>query len=133
MNSAEHFLFVSQNVLEFGNQVITEFLGRTNYAELQDSVGPVDIVIGGPPCQGFSNANRQHTSVISMKNRLVKEYVRAIVQKSTEASQDRDDFTLWQVDISQEDYDALIEKYQNDGYSVRGNRDQIIEEFIEVI
>lgn len=56
-----------------------------------------------------------------------------IVQKSTEASQDRDDFTLWQVDISQEDYDALIEKYQNDGYSVRGNKDQIIEEFIQVI
>lgn len=41
-----------------------------------------------------------------------------IVQKSTEASQDRDDFTLWQVAISQEDYDALIEKYQNGGYSV---------------
>lgn len=56
-----------------------------------------------------------------------------IVQKSMEASQDRDDFTLWQVDISQEDYDALIGKYQNDGYSVRGNKDQIIEEFIEVI
>ena len=56
-----------------------------------------------------------------------------IVQKSTEASQDRDDFTLWQVAISQEDYDALIEKYQNGGYSVRGNKDQIIEEFIQVI
>lgn len=34
-----------------------------DYAELQDTVGPVDIVIGGPPCQGFSNANRQHTTV----------------------------------------------------------------------
>lgn len=56
-----------------------------------------------------------------------------IVQKSTEASQDRDDFTLWQVDISQEDYDALIGKYQNDGYSVRGDKGQIIEEFTEVI
>lgn len=56
-----------------------------------------------------------------------------VVRKSTDASQDRDDFTLWQVDISQEDYESLIEKYQNDGYSVRGNKDQIIEEFIEVI
>lgn len=56
-----------------------------------------------------------------------------IVRKSTDASQNRDDFTLWQVDISQEDYDALIEKYQNDGYSVRGNKDQIIGELIGAI
>ena len=56
-----------------------------DYAELQDSVGPVDIVIGGPPCQGFSNANRQHTSVISMNNRLVKEYVRAICELNPKA------------------------------------------------
>ena len=56
-----------------------------DYAELQDIVGPVDIVIGGPPCQGFSNANRQHTTVISMNNRLVKEYVRAICELNPKA------------------------------------------------
>ena len=56
-----------------------------DYTELQDTVGPVDIVIGGPPCQGFSNANRQHTTVISMNNRLVKEYVRAICELNPKA------------------------------------------------
>ena len=50
----------------------------TDYSELLKEVEHVNIVIGGPPCQGFSNANRQHTSIISMNNRLVKEYVRAV-------------------------------------------------------
>lgn len=36
------------------------------------------VVVGGPPCQGFSNANRQKNYLISGNNQLVKEYVRAI-------------------------------------------------------
>lgn len=51
-----------------------------DYTELRNAVGDVDIVIGGPPCQGFSNANRQHSTIVSMNNRLVKEYVRAICE-----------------------------------------------------
>ena len=42
-----------------------------DYTELEESCGEIDVVIGGPPCQGFSNANRQHTTIISMNNRLV--------------------------------------------------------------
>jgi DNA (cytosine-5)-methyltransferase 1 len=38
----------------------------------------IDVVIGGPPCQGFSNANRQQNALISSNNQLVKEYIRAI-------------------------------------------------------
>ena len=40
--------------------------------------GSETIVIGGPPCQGFSNANRQKNHLISGNNQLVKEYARAI-------------------------------------------------------
>ena len=40
--------------------------------------GAIDVVIGGPPCQGFSNANRQKNHAISQNNMLVKQYIRAI-------------------------------------------------------
>lgn len=51
-----------------------------DYAEVVADFGDIDVVIGGPPCQGFSNANRQQSSLISMNNRLVKEYVRAVCE-----------------------------------------------------
>lgn len=56
-----------------------------DYSDIKDTCDSVDLVIGGPPCQGFSNANRQHTSIISMNNRLVKEYVRAICELQPQA------------------------------------------------
>lgn len=41
---------------------------------------PIHVVIGGPPCQGFSNANRQKNTAVSMNNHLVKEFVRVITE-----------------------------------------------------
>lgn len=51
-----------------------------NFAELNEKMGGIDIIIGGPPCQGFSNANRQKNHIISMNNSLVKEYFRAVLE-----------------------------------------------------
>ncbi len=51
-----------------------------DYGVLAQEVGSIDVVIGGPPCQGFSNANRQHSTLINSNNQLVKEYVRAVAE-----------------------------------------------------
>jgi DNA (cytosine-5)-methyltransferase 1 len=49
-----------------------------NFSKLKEDAEGIDVVIGGPPCQGFSNANRQKSSLVCQNNSLVKEYFRAI-------------------------------------------------------
>ncbi len=61
----------------------TEILGDIRdivFSDLRHKHGDVDVVIGGPPCQGFSNANRQKAQAISLNNSLVKHFVRAIAE-----------------------------------------------------
>jgi DNA (cytosine-5)-methyltransferase 1 len=53
---------------------------EADYSALTKEFGGIDIVIGGPPCQGFSNANRQKSYVISKNNMLVKQFVRAVIE-----------------------------------------------------
>lgn len=53
---------------------------NARYNEIIKDFGAIDVVIGGPPCQGFSNANRQKNHAISQNNMLVKQYVRAILE-----------------------------------------------------
>lgn len=57
----------------------------TVYEDIINKYGRIDVVIGGPPCQGFSNANRQKNHAISQNNILVKEYVRAILELNPKA------------------------------------------------
>lgn len=64
-DSGEEFVFI-ENVVGY------------DFKSLSRQFDGIDVVIGGPPCQGFSNANRQKTNLISMNNALVKEYFRAI-------------------------------------------------------
>lgn len=53
-----------------------------DFNQLKEKIGNIDIVIGGPPCQGFSNANRQKNHIVSMNNAMVKDYFRAIQELS---------------------------------------------------
>ncbi|WP_404354881.1 DNA cytosine methyltransferase [Cytobacillus firmus] len=57
---------------------ITKLKYVNDGGEKIDEFRDIDVVIGGPPCQGFSNANRQQNTLISSNNQLVKEYLRAI-------------------------------------------------------
>ena len=58
---------------------------QADYTEIQKKYGKIDVVIGGPPCQGFSNANRQKNHIISKNNMLVKQYIRAIIELQPKA------------------------------------------------
>ena len=62
------------------NVEVLDDVRQIDYSEILKKYGPIDVVIGGPPCQGFSNANRQKAQAISTNNSLVKEYVRAVCE-----------------------------------------------------
>ncbi|TDL67435.1 DNA cytosine methyltransferase [Rhodococcus qingshengii] len=62
-----------------------EDITQINYRELKEEIGKIDVIIGGPPCQGFSNANRQKNTLISSNNHLVTEYIRAIEEVKPKA------------------------------------------------
>lgn len=53
--------------------------------DLKAKLGKVDVVIGGPPCQGFSNANRQKNHAISQNNSLVKKFVQIVLHLNPKA------------------------------------------------
>lgn len=42
--------------------------------------GQLDIVVGGPPCRGFSNGNRQSGGPNNQYNALVREYARVVLE-----------------------------------------------------
>lgn len=66
VTNPEHFEFI-ENVIGYDFVALNQKFNNE-----------IDVVIGGPPCQGFSNANRQKNHLISLNNGLVKEYFRAI-------------------------------------------------------
>ena len=53
-----------------------------NFAEIKEKYGDIDVVIGGPPCQGFSMANRQRL-IDDPRNHLYKSYVEAVKKDIT--------------------------------------------------
>ena len=63
---------------ELPSQYIIQGDIKTIVDNVQDYiVGDIDVVVGGPPCQGFSEANRQRI-IDDPRNELYKYFVKAV-------------------------------------------------------
>jgi len=103
--------------------------------EIKAKYGRVDVIIGGPPCQGFSKANRQRNHLISTNNMLVNAYVKfvdrlqpkAFVMENVEEMPKYDFYVSWDptdldaLDFSEVDRfaeEALLGRVEGNGPSV---------------
>lgn len=68
-----------------GEAELLDDVETIDYDAIVRRYGRIHVVIGGPPCQGFSNANRQKNHAISRNNRLVKDFVRAVCELKPQA------------------------------------------------
>lgn len=122
-NAAKTYLNNFQPVNDGQIEWIKNIVGY-DFHSLIERHGGIDLVIGGPPCQGFSNANRQKNHVISMNNILVKEYFRAIKELQPRA------FVMENVSMLQSDthrfYDSAIDHDEVLEYKIKMRPDKII-------
>ncbi len=95
-----------QNHSNKGIKMIDNVIG-CDFGKLAQEFEGIDVVIGGPPCQGFSNANRQKNHIISMNNSLVKEYFRAIREISPKA------FVMENVSMLSSDKHRFFDSYKD--------------------
>lgn len=61
-----------------GNHIVHVDITQIKSEDIPDC----DIIIGGSPCQGFSNSNRQDNFLDNPKNFLVREYIRIVKDKN---------------------------------------------------
>jgi DNA (cytosine-5)-methyltransferase 1 len=61
---------------------ITTITKKEQIIQILDSadvkINEIDLIAGGPPCQGFSNSNRNTRSITNPKNELYKDYFRFV-------------------------------------------------------
>lgn len=94
----------------------------------------VDVIIGGPPCQGFSMANRQRI-IDDPRNILYKYYVKGVEKLKPKffvmenvkgmlsvAEQVKEDFH----NLEGEDYDVAYHLFNSKDFSVPQNRERLI-------
>ena len=122
------------------NHPNTKILGdicSIDFDKLKKDIGEIDVIIGGPPCQGFSNANRQKKQAISINNKLVKYYFKAIrkmnpkmfVMENVTAIQSKS-HKFYYSDDPDLDEQTPMKLFQYDEIVIGGNENIDLDEFI---
>ncbi len=57
-----------------GNHIVCQDITKVNKRDIP----PAAVVIGGTPCQGFSNANRKSRIIDDERNKLVRQYIEVV-------------------------------------------------------
>lgn len=70
---------INTHHLNFKNSIsISGDIKQINNEFLLDKFKNVDVIIGGPPCQGFSNANMWQKGIEDERNKLFFEFIRVV-------------------------------------------------------
>ena len=61
-----------------GSKAICKDILVFDKKKIEENYSNIDVIIGGPPCQGFSNANRWQRDKIDPRNKLFFEYLKFV-------------------------------------------------------
>lgn len=104
-----------------GCNVVTSDITKLTDLELETIVGSADLIVGGPPCQGFSVANDAAGDPTDPRNSLFREFVRAVsLTKPRAFVMENVPGLLRRTTASGRPVlEIVCESFQQEGYSVR--------------
>ena len=82
--------------------------------------GQIDLVAGGPPCQGFSLSGKRQYGIYLEKNRLIHDYIRAVeaITPSMFLLENVRGFTSASLDGRQQALSVLLDELEKLGYHI---------------
>lgn len=113
-NIGKEILFANEYEIKYFQTYIANHLKTDcclqNILELhEDNIPDVDIVVGGPPCQGFSSAGLRIKD--DPRNKLYKEFLRVVDIKKPK------EFLMENVSQIEEIKDSIISDFKDIGYT----------------
>lgn len=102
------------------SKVITDSLENLSDEEIKFAFPNVDVVLGGPPCQGFSIANRKALDPKDPRNSLFREFIRigSILNPSIMIMENVPNLTKARTNDKKLVIEIIIEELESLGYNV---------------